>query len=114
MADEADRMVQEERAAHVVTNGALAGVLVDVVKERHRQDAKFGWIGAETSIMPGDNEWQKYAVLGEEVGEIANALLERSLGNDTIEHIEEEIIQVAAVAVAWVQGAREKRAQAKS
>lgn len=105
----ADAMVLEERAAHI-TGGQLAGALVDIVKERARQDAKFGWIGApgNGSILPGDNDWAKYAVLGEEVGEVARALLERDLGEDTTEHLEEELIQCAAVCVAWVQANREK------
>lgn len=80
--------------------------------ERTRQDEKFGWIGS-ASLLPGDNDWAKYAVLGEEVGEVARALLERSFGNDTTEHLETELIQVAAVAIAWVEAARIKRGRAR-
>ena len=58
---------------------------------------------------PGDNEWKKLAEMREEFGEVSRALVDRSFGADTIEHIEEELIQVAAVAVAWVEYARAKR-----
>lgn len=88
----------------------LTDALWSVIEERHRQDAKFGWVGTPGSLLPGDDDWAKFAVLGEEVGEVARALIERSFGNDTTEHLEEELIQVAAVAVAWVESNREKRA----
>lgn len=101
----ADEMVQEERAGQVVTSGHKGGVLIDVVKERHRQDKLWGWIGS-ASKMAGDEEHVKLSVLIEEVGEVAKALLE----HDNFEHVEEELVQVAAVAVAWVEAAREKRA----
>src|SRR5258708_56706 len=87
---------------------ALTGVLWDVVAERRRQDEKFGLL--PPSILPGKDEWRKLAVLGEEVGEVARAMLETDLGNDTQEHVEEELIQVAAVAVAWVEFNRARRA----
>lgn len=60
--------------------------------ERDRQDAKWG----DQSHHP-DLYW--LAILGEEFGEVAKALLEA----DT-EHIYEELIQVAAVCVSWLEG----------
>lgn len=84
-------------------------VIDAVIAERERQDRKFGWIGSDATILPGDDDWQKYAVLGEEFGEVGRALLERAIGKDTTEHVEEELIQCAAVCVAWVEAAREKR-----
>lgn len=90
----------------------MMSVFTDVQSERFRQDDKFGWIGTPGSILPGDDDWQKYAVLGEEFGEVGRALIERSFGNDTTAHLEEELIQCAAVCVAWVEAAREKRATA--
>lgn len=92
------------------TSEYLEYVCDDIYHERDRQDAKFGWIGTPGSILPGDDDWSKFAVLGEEVGEVARALIERSFGNDTTEHLEEELIQCAAVCVAWVEANREKRA----
>ncbi len=82
-------------------------IYAEVDAERDRQDEKFGL--ADPSVLSGDNEWKKLAVLGEEYGEIARALLEHSFGADTIEHIEQELVQVAAVAIAWLEFARHKR-----
>jgi len=95
---------------HRKTGEHQVSTLVSVMIERDRQDAKFGWIGTPCSILPGDDDWAKFAVLGEEVGEVARALIERSFGNDTTAHLEEELIQCAAVCVAWVEANREKRA----
>jgi NTP pyrophosphatase (non-canonical NTP hydrolase) len=83
----------------------------EIDAERDRQDAKFGWIGAPKSILPGDNEYAKLGVLMEEVGEVSRELLESQFAGviGTTPHLEEELIQVAAVAVAWVEAIREKR-----
>ena len=72
--------------------------------ERARQAAKWGG--------PGPHVWGqgdcsssdvadivKVAVLTEEVGEVARAVLEVDL-----EHLRRELVQVAAVAVAWLEG----------
>ena len=64
--------------------------------ERIRQDKKWG------EQNHRDSTW--LAILVEEVGEAAKAILEKD-GDD----LEKEIIQVAAVAVAW----RESRMRAK-
>lgn len=82
-------------------------IYAEIDQERQRQDDKFGFL--PPSILPGTDEWRKLAVLGEEVGEVARALLETDFGNDTQEHVEEELIQVAAVAVAWVEFNRRRR-----
>lgn len=62
--------------------------------ERYRQNKKW---------RRGQNEWKshpqrKYLVLAEEVGEVAEALL-----NIDKENLRDELIQVAAVAVAWLE-----------
>lgn len=77
----------------------------EIDAERDRQDDKWGWIGTD-STMAGDDEFKKLGVLGEEFGEVAKALLER----DPQEHVEEELVQCAAVCVAWIEAAREKAA----
>lgn len=84
-------------------------IFSEINAERARQDQKFGWIESETSVLPGTDEHRKMSVLGEEVGEVAKALLERDWGNDTTEHVEQELVQVAAVCVAWLEAARIKR-----
>jgi NTP pyrophosphatase (non-canonical NTP hydrolase) len=70
---------------------ALDEVLKDVVAERARQDAKWG----SQRHLP-DLLW--HAILSEEVGECAKAILERDR-----ENLRTELIQVAAVAVATVE-----------
>lgn len=69
-------------------------ILAQVSVERDRQDAKWGGIpGVERR-----DDHTYAAVLGEEFGECCKAWLER----DT-EGLREELIQVAAVAIAWVE-----------
>lgn len=62
--------------------------------ERDRQNAKWN----ETpGVWPISIE-RRLAVLAEEFGEVARAILERDLV-----HTEEELVQVAAVAVKWLE-----------
>lgn len=65
-------------------------VLKEVKHERHNQEIKWG----EQNHQP--LKW--LAILGEEVGETNKAILE-----DDLENYREELIQVAAVAVAMVE-----------
>lgn len=69
-------------------------VLRDVADERMNQDEKWGAI--EVRNTPFDT-W--YRVLGEEFGEVAIALNDK----EPIENLRAELVQVAAVAVAWVE-----------
>ena len=66
-------------------------VLDDIVAERQRQDEKWG---ADREL--GSTTW--HVILSEEFGECANAFLE-----DDMESLYAEIIQTAAVAVAWLE-----------
>ena len=69
-----------------------SGVLDEVYAERERQEAKWG----EQNLDPA--LW--LMVLGEEVGEVNNAVLETIFGNvPNLDHYREELIQVAAVAI---------------
>ena len=65
--------------------------VVEIAGERKRQDGKFG---VETM---SDERW--LAVLVEEVGEVARAILEG-------DGLDEELVQVAAVCVAWRESRR--------
>lgn len=69
-------------------------VLNDVKGERIRQDRKFGPSHADRPFME---------ILVEEIGEVARAVLERKSKED----LYEELIQVAAVAVAWAEWIRD-------
>lgn len=66
-----------------------------VLEERDRQDAKWG--------KQDHHDFVWNAILGEEKGEVEKALLEHYHGDDFRERIKEEIIQVAAVAIAWLE-----------
>ena len=67
----------------------------EIIKERGRQDLKWG-------IQDHDDEkW--LAILVEEVGEAARGILDHDPPN-----LDEEIIQIAAVCVAWAE-ARARR-----
>lgn len=72
-------------------------ILQAITAERHRQDtllseAKIPWNCADPEVFGA----HKLAVLAEEFGEVARALLE---GNG----LRRELVEVAAVAVAWAE-----------
>lgn len=75
-------------------------VLREVLDERIRQDAKWG-------DQSGNSDFVWIAVLTEEVGEAAQAALkahfENGVDHAEMRHLREELIQVAAVAVAHVE-----------
>lgn len=76
-------------------------VFAAIIKERSRQAAKWGgdhnWGHGDCSSphVPGP---VKVAVLTEEMGEVARAMLDES--RDDLRH---ELIQLAAVCVAWLE-----------
>lgn len=65
-----------------------AGVVSDVLAERRRQIEKWG----VQTHAPG--QWS--LILGEEYGEVCQAALESA-------NLREELVQVAAVALAWAE-----------
>src|SRR5689334_5493368 len=74
--------------------------LMLVVEERARQEAKlargeFTW----TAASPEASDSLKLAVLGEEFGEVCRAIGE----HEPRARLREELVQVAAVAVAWIE-----------
>lgn len=76
-------------------NYQVRSVLFDVEAERLRQDQKWG----EQNHAP--MEW--LSILGEEVGEVCQAANEAHWHQAPLAHYREELIQVAAVAVAAVE-----------
>lgn len=64
-------------------------------KERLHQDRKWG------PQSHTDFVWS--AILGEEVGEACKAILEHEYGGRSREDVRRELVQVAAVAVAWLE-----------
>jgi NTP pyrophosphatase (non-canonical NTP hydrolase) len=69
----------------------------EISNERERQDAKWG---ADRKL--DDYLW--LAILTEEVGETAKAALESDTVLATRSDLRKELVQVAAVAVAWLEG----------
>lgn len=80
-----------------IVNAARHAVLLEVSAERNRQDTK--WDEQDH----GDFVWG--AILGEEVGEAHQAALEFEFGDSENPNadLRKELIQVAAVAVAWIE-----------
>jgi hypothetical protein len=91
-------------------------VLTDVLRERIRQEklkdeGKFPWsccdeINPDTGTVILDAE--KLAVLAEEFGEVANIVCKLQAKREesksvSTDGLREELIQVAAVAVAWAE-----------
>lgn len=86
-------------------------ILEEIKAERERQEVlKTAGRFQFTCADSGMTNAERYLVLAEEVGEVARAIMESSkLANDV--HgvdIRKELIQVAAVALAFVQGLGEK------
>lgn len=73
----------------------INNILDEIKKERVKQDVKWG----EKNHAPAD--W--LMILGEEVGEVSKAALEAKFGSKTLTEYREELVQVAAVAVAMIQ-----------
>lgn len=69
--------------------------LHEVAKERQRQDDKCG--------VQRHDPLTWLAILGEEVGEVNKAVLENKFSGKGLEYYRQELIQVAAVAVAAIE-----------
>jgi len=85
-------------------------IFEDIDAERRRQESigirkRAEGIDWRSCADPGMNggDMTRTAVLAEEFGEVANAALEVGYGSGSLAHLREELIQTAAVAVAWVE-----------
>lgn len=70
-------------------------ILHEVSLERDNQNAKWGEQNHKPAL------W--LMILGEEVGEVNKAALESLFGGKTLQEYREELVQVAAVAVAMIE-----------
>lgn len=70
--------------------------LLAVDAERDRQDVQ--WPAPD-----GFNDALALAILVEEVGEVAQAQLMAAIDGGDTDHLREELVQVAAVAVRWLE-----------
>lgn len=84
-----------------MTRSPTARVLGDVVAERLRQEAlaKAGRFPS-TAANPALDPAYAFAILSEEVGEVARAIVEA----ESMAALRTELVQVAAVAVAMIEG----------
>jgi len=90
------------------------GLVLEAVRRecRRQEELKAEGRFKYTCRDPEMSDTERLAVLVEEVGEAARAVLEmRDLANDKhMANLEKELIQVAAVAVSWVEGMGRTRA----
>lgn len=102
-----------ERVRH---DRRIAQILADVVRERIRQEEigqdsrarGLDWRSCADPAMAG-GDGKRYLVLGEEVGEVANAVLEAEavpagqIRDACRRDLRKELVQVAAVTIAWLE-----------
>lgn len=88
--------------------GLQAGIVARIIAERQRQ-VKLVATGKilHDCAEPRVDAHVKMSVLTEEVGEVARALLECN----HVDQLETELIQVAAVAFAWIEAIHHQRAK---
>lgn len=111
-AEPRDRVLQDQR---------IIGALIDIVDERGRQedigDRKreegIDWRSCADPAMEG-GDGTRFLVLGEEVGEVANAVLEAGYSpnadpNARDDQLRAELVQVAAVSLAWIEAIDARR-----
>lgn len=72
-------------------------IRIELARERWRQDEKFG-----DSTHLSDERW--LAILAEEFGEVAHDVMNQHWPN-----LEKELIQVAAVTIAWLEAIDKRR-----
>lgn len=101
------------KRSHVVMAGLTWDALVAVARERERQEAigvakraqGIDWRSCADPALEGGND-RRLAILAEEFGEVARAVLELAYASDPAfdaAHLRDELVQVAAVSVAWVE-----------
>lgn len=69
--------------------------LKKILKERDRQNVKWG--------EQNHDDYRWLAILSEELGEVSQAILHDEFGGEAAGTVEEELVQVAAVAVQWLE-----------
>lgn len=79
-----------------MTEHAKTKALTDVLAEMNSQDEKWG---ADRNLHPF--LWQ--VILGEEFGEVCQAILHDEFGGDHAGTAREELVQVAAVALQFIE-----------
>lgn len=103
----AGNITDRERRLYIALATALERLdrVKPILDRRKQQDEKWG-------IQSHPNEWW-YPILGEELGEIGKAMLEGHFDypDANEEGIRHEVIDVAAVALAWLEDIDKQAAQ---
>lgn len=73
----------------------INSILKEVAQEREKQDSKWGEQNHAPCLWNG--------ILLEEVGEVSKEVNDHTFEGKGINEMREELIQVAAVAVAWIE-----------
>lgn len=101
---------------------ATARAMYDILTERVKQDllkaeGRFPFTCADTSFQVEDatlsvNDWLRLPILVEEIGEVSRAMLHQA--HDPKQSLRQELVQVAAIALAWIEGYDKTHAQSQS
>ncbi len=100
-------------SVNIFNSPLMMNVIERVAQERHRQNTLFaeGNISFTCASRIADPN-RKLRVLVEEVGEVAEAIdileLTKAGRKAAIKHLRDELTQVAAVAVAWLESMEDK------
>jgi NTP pyrophosphatase (non-canonical NTP hydrolase) len=103
--DDAQRVVDQIERQATERLAGLARVLSDVAAERSRQFDRWG-----DQSDHADFVW--LGILTEEVGESAQAVLHDTFGGKASGTLYAELVQVAAVACAWLEALHDRGARA--
>jgi NTP pyrophosphatase (non-canonical NTP hydrolase) len=82
----------------------ISDILSEVLNERERQDVLKAEGKFKKTCADGMSNAERLAVLAEEFGEVAREVCEQIEGFTDWYKMRTELIQVAAVCVAWVEG----------
>jgi hypothetical protein len=121
--------VNSKKVATMDIKSNLDKIYADIQLERHRQEylkyeGKFKWTCSDNSYVLDSKSYsisleKKLSVLGEEFGEVSNEIVEFGISKDKykdthmdfpehrevyyMQRIRTELVQVAAVTVAWIE-----------
>ena len=90
-----NRNMIRKDATDIIADVRYSGVWGEVARERDRQDARWG--------EQNHDDYRWLAILTEEMGELAQAILHDEYGGKHAGTMREELVQVAAVAIQWLQ-----------
>lgn len=100
VAEERDALREERDRLRAASPRAAIYALIDA--ERERQEVLFP---GETVAAPHQTDLMRLMVLTEEAGEVAKAVRHKLYPRKVPQNVEEELVQVAAVCVAWLEAA---------